>query len=456
MQSSRPGGESNPDKADRYQQLVGRVDAVVARSERLRAVAACGLLRPDADEALDGITSLARELLQVPAAFVAALDRDRDFYKSQQGFAEPLASRREVGGRTFCHYTATLGSVLAIGDTMAGAPWREVPTVESLGVRAYLGVPLRFEGEVVGSLCVIDNRSRQWSPLEVRTLEQLALSAMRELDLRRALDRARHEAAEVRRLLRDREHLLAGAVHDLRIPLQALILSMDLLARDGGSPAKTQLERMGRATSSLTRIVEQLQEAGLPPATSAGAAPSPSGAPAAGHDGEEDSTFDPAPADHAVAEACLIAAPVAEAAGVTLIHDARTRVAVQADLGMLLRALLNLIGNAVKFTPAGGQVRIRCRMLGDERPARVAFVVEDEGPGMSADELAQAFRRGWQGSAGKASGGGSGLGLAIVRSIANRFGGTVALHSVPGEGTTATLELPVAGPAEPAACPSAG
>jgi PAS domain S-box-containing protein len=174
--------------------------AAVSDPDRLAAVRATGLLDAPVT-AFDRLTRLAARLLRAPAAFVSLVDADRDVYVSAFGFDEPLASSRELTGETFCHYTVAGGSAespLVIGDTAAHHVYRDVPTVRSLGVAAYVGVPLVVGGHPVGALCVIDTAPRDWTPEEVEVLGELADSGRRELELRAALGDARR-AEDARR-----------------------------------------------------------------------------------------------------------------------------------------------------------------------------------------------------------------------------------------------------------------
>lgn len=162
--------------------------AIVADPRRLESVRATGLLDTPPEEAFDAQTRIAARLMGVPATFISLVDADRDFYKSCFGFAEPLSITRELHGRTFCHYALVSEGPLVIDDTLANPVFRDVPTVTSLGVRAYLGVPMRTrEGFAVGSFCAIDFAPRAWSAEDVELLTTLAAAAMREVELRIAL-----------------------------------------------------------------------------------------------------------------------------------------------------------------------------------------------------------------------------------------------------------------------------
>jgi CheY-like chemotaxis protein len=124
--------------------------------------------------------------------------------------------------------------------------------------------------------------------------------------------------------------------------------------------------------------------------------------------------------------------------------------ALRGDAGKLRQVLINLVGNAVKFT-AAGVVRVELRCEGSER---IAFAVSDTGPGILPAEAAALFTHFGQGSAGRRAGG-SGLGLAISQGHVRLMGGSIAVESSPGRGTTLRFSLPFTA-SEPAASSAPG
>ncbi|MFA4931961.1 MAG: CHASE domain-containing protein [Caldisericia bacterium] len=124
---------------------------------------------------------------------------------------------------------------------------------------------------------------------------------------------------------------------------------------------------------------------------------------------------------------------------------------VTADEGKLLQVLINLLGNAVKFTQAGEiALRARAEVVEEQweggKSLRLVVEVEDSGPGISDEEIGMLFTVFWQGKAG-AKAGGTGLGLAISRKFAELMGGTLTVTSQVGKGSCFRVEIPVA-PAE--------
>jgi len=144
-----------------------------------------------------------------------------------------------------------------------------------------------------------------------------------------------------------------------------------------------------------------------------------------------------------VLEALEAGARRAQGAGVTVRADALEPAVVLGDAGALRRAVLNLVDNAVKYTPAGGKVEIS--LLVAEGEARI--VVRDTGIGIDPADAARIFDPFVRLDAARTrDAGGSGLGLALVRAIVEAHGGTITVDSTPGAGSRFTVRLPLAPP----------
>jgi len=115
---------------------------------------------------------------------------------------------------------------------------------------------------------------------------------------------------------------------------------------------------------------------------------------------------------------------------------------VHADPERVTQLLSNLVGNALKFTPAGGRVEVHVEPMGNR--AGVIVSVADTGAGISADQLPHVFDRFYQVSGRKGGRHGAGLGLTIARGIVEAHGGTISIESAPGRGTTVRFTLPAA------------
>jgi two-component system sensor histidine kinase KdpD len=127
----------------------------------------------------------------------------------------------------------------------------------------------------------------------------------------------------------------------------------------------------------------------------------------------------------------------------------------QGDADRLLQALLNLVGNAFKFSPPGSRVRVCASVDSEEGHRSLRVTVDDQGPGVPEalrDTLFEPFRQGEVGDAR-----GAGLGLAIVRGIVAAHGGSVGAADTPGGGARFVVSLPLGPmPLDPVANPGAG
>ncbi|HEY8835874.1 MAG TPA: GAF domain-containing sensor histidine kinase [Chthoniobacterales bacterium] len=389
--------------------------SAIADRQRLEAVLQTGLLDTPPEESFDRLTRLAAKLIGVPSTFISLVDQARDFYKSCVGFGEPLNTTRQLEGRTFCHHAIVSSAPLVINDTMADPVFREIPTVQSLGVRAYVGIPLiTDDGHAIGSFCAIDFAPRAWSALEIEILTELAASAMREIKLRCAV-RAAQDA------VRSREEVLAVVAHDLRTPLNFIKMSAQLVAEAPEAKENTNLlARVQGAVDLMGLLIEDLLEVAKIEAGRMSIHPKPLSA------------------QTLIDDAIQMSGPLALRHQMRLVAECEPGLPpVLADYERILRVLSNLIVNAVKFSDASSEVRVTAA----RGEGTVRFSVIDSGPGIPPKDLERIFDRFWQ--ADSADRRGAGLGLAIVKAIVTAHGGTIGVTSTVGAGSDFYFDLPV-------------
>jgi signal transduction histidine kinase len=448
-----------------------RREAVRQDPARLAAVRATGLMDTEVEEVFDRLTRLGVRLLKIPAAFISLVDSNRDFYKSACGFGEPLASTRELAGLTFCHYTVQGDTPLVIPDTAADPVYSQVPTVKTLGVAAYVGVPLVIGGHSVGALCAIDVKPHAWTADEVETLVELAASAQREIELRGALaegaaslarlEGQRVELERANQILQEQAvelemqseelqmtaaHLeqrteeaeganhaktqfLSMMSHELRTPLNAITGYAQLINMGVRGPVTAEqrdfLDRIERASRHLQTLIGDILEF------------------ARFYVGKVQFELERLPVSAVIEESVELLAPQISERGIEFSHETGDAcdVYVRADRSRVRQILVNLLGNAIKFTPDSGRVWLSCGRLGVE----MHLDVSDTGRGIPADKLAAVFEPFVQvDRAGVAPAmQGVGLGLAICRELARGMGGDVRVASEEGKGSTFTLVLPM-------------
>ncbi|MCY1061214.1 AAA family ATPase [Nannocystis sp. SCPEA4] len=320
------------------------------------------------------------------------------------------------------------GRPLVVDDAAEDVRFAGDPYIQRVHPRSLLAAPLVHGGERLGVLYLENNLvGGAFSPERSETLRLLAVQAAIAID--RALLFARLE--EARRAAESaseaKSRFLANMSHELRTPLNAILGYGEMLAEEAAErgyetllPDLGKIQRAGGHLLAIVRDILDLTkiEAGrLEPAREA---------------------IDVAAL---LADVVTIAAPDLAHAGNQLVRD------WPADLGVILgdptlvrQILVNLLGNAAKFTSAG---RVTLSAARDERAVR--FVVADTGIGMTAEELATAFEPFVQVDASSTRRfGGVGLGLTICRRLAEVMGGALTATSEPGRGSVFTLELPLA------------
>jgi heavy metal sensor kinase len=134
----------------------------------------------------------------------------------------------------------------------------------------------------------------------------------------------------------------------------------------------------------------------------------------------------------------------AEARGVALEYIGADGAPIDGDEDWLRRAIGNLLDNAVRYSEEGGHVRVSTKRVRVDGSSAVQIEVEDDGPGIAADDLPKLFERFFRADRARArgSGGGTGLGLPITKAIVEAHGGSIEMRSQPGRGTRVWLTLP--------------
>jgi len=229
--------------------------------------------------------------------------------------------------------------------------------------------------------------------------------------------------AEAEEKLQRQEEFFQMAVHDLRSPLSAIVVYAELLMnRVMGDLDNRQLEPIRTIHRNCNNLIRMAEDVLASAKVRAGAV-----AP----------RFESGDVTEIVREAIRSLQGLADAKNVHIsLLQPEIELRRPLDSDSLTRAFSNVLGNAIKFSPHGGEIRIR--LESDDTEIRVAFT--DEGPGISPDkrdEIFQKFRRGDAGSVG-----GHGLGLSIAQYFIDLHGGRILVDGIRGRGSTFLVGLP--------------
>ncbi|WP_327591892.1 SpoIIE family protein phosphatase [Streptomyces chartreusis] len=315
---------------------------------------------------------------------------------------------------------ATLPATVLTGGNTAGrhtaASW--------LPVEEALALPLEFAGQMGGVLVVGVNPCFPPAGTYRDFLEVLAAAVAGALTAALAHDEQRRRAEALAELDRAKTTFFANVSHELRTPLTLLLGPLQQALADEARPERReQLELAERGALRLLKQVNTLLDV-----AKAGA-------------GQIRPTLEPVDLAGATAELAGVFRSAFEAAGLTLDVDCPPLPnPVALDREMWEKVILNLLSNALKFTFTGG-ARVRVASAGD----RARLTVTDTGTGIPESELPRLFERFYRVRGARSrSHEGSGLGLVLVKDLVEAHDGVVGVDSVPGQGTTVTVDLPFA------------
>jgi signal transduction histidine kinase len=295
--------------------------------------------------------------------------------------------------------------------------WEELADMQT-----YLATPLVHGGETVGSLALHFKEAGALGASDRTFTLLLAQAAAVALHRARTYDAELDKRRRAELLAQARDDVLGVVAHDLRNPLNLIQMTVELIIEEE-LPVERRREMLGialRAAKQMNRLIEDLL-------------------------------------DHVRLQAGRLSLDVEEVSVVTIIKDAEETfrplanrrhvhfettaqdgISVRADRTRVSQIVGNLIGNAIKFTPEQGIVKLRATP--DDK--RVVFQVVDDGPGIPPDNISRLFDNFWQ--ARKSDRRGVGLGLAIAKELVEAHGGKIWVESTLDHGSTFSFSLPAA------------
>lgn len=271
-------------------------------------------------------------------------------------------------------------------------------------------------GRAVGVLTLVSTGSgREYGPDDLALAEELARRATLAIENARLF----HDAQQASRA---RDEVLAIVAHDLRNPLNTIHLATSLLLETVPEGMhRKHLAIVSRSVDRMNRLIQDLLEVTRL------------------ESGKLSLELGVEPVAPLLSEAETMLCPLAAASSIQL------EIATQDDLppvvmdpARILQVISNLVGNAIKFTPQNGVIRLACEAI----DGQVRFSISDTGRGIPPEQLPHIFSRFWQ--ANRSDRRGIGLGLSIARGLVEAHGGSIWVESGIGTGTTFHFTLPMA------------
>jgi signal transduction histidine kinase len=415
--------ESRASEAERWRDTLGRRADLLEAANRCARALSSSL---DLDQAFDAFIREVRGLVPFDRiAIVLSEDGTAQVMAVAGAGADdvlPPGSGRPIQGSLLEELLSTNRSIYR--RDMRDADYPEEEYFLGLGLRCRLATPLLQGPRAIGMLSLLRREPDSFSAEEselVGLLGRLVASAVQNI---RAYEAERRTVEELRRLSALRADFVSLVSHELRTPMAAVIGASRTLQQRWRELSPDQRESfLDLIAGETTRLAELIRDVLDTSRIEAG-------------------TFSFRFGDVDLGQLVRDAVATAQLGQdeVRLLADVRGPLPeIRGDAERLRQVLTNLIENAIKYSPAGGEVEVRAYQ--ENGLARID--VRDHGPGIAKEDQKLIFEKFGRITGPDASRPGTGLGLFIARSIAEAHGGGIEVHSAPNQGATFTLELPL-------------
>jgi signal transduction histidine kinase len=416
-------------RAAELERLNEQLTQLAARATRLQEVTAALSQAPSLEDVTGVVLGTGLAVVEASRGILVCTERDRLRVLGSRGFSPDIDARIHALGRD---------TDLAVVEAVRTAapiwietpeeyreryPWDFALLSPPSEVQALCAMPLIHGGETVGALALGFAHPRAFGITDRAFTLLLAQATAAALHRAWSYDAERQGRHDAELLARAREEVLAVVAHDLRNPLNLISGTTQLLLEEE-LPAVRRTSLLGittRAVHQMNRLIGDLLDTVRLQA------------------GRLSLDVEEVSVDEIVRQAEETFRPIADERGIHLeIVAPDTSTALRADPLRVSQIVGNLVGNALKFTPAQGRVTLHAAPNGED----VVFRVVDSGPGIPPAHVDHLFDRFWQ--ARQSDRRGAGLGLAIAKGLVEAHGGRIWVESTLGAGTTFSFTVPAA------------
>ena len=395
----------------------------INRVEKLKSYE---VLNASAEKQFDEIVNMASVVCETPIAFISFLDDEDQWLKAKIGVDIERTARQD----SFCQHTLHRTEILEVEDTTKSDLFKEHPYVlNEPFIRFYAGSPIIDEsGFNLGSVCVMDIKSRKLNDIQRKTLKSLSQQVSTLLSMRKQsieLQLARELAEHNSKLKSD---FLSTMSHEIRTPLNGIISITHLLTAENNTSSryKDYFRNLRFASEGLLNLVNDILDFSKIEA---------------GKIELNYETFNLCSFLEDVGHTFKFKAEENNT-NIKLEWDEKLPNLIKGDKFRLAQVLNNLISNAVKFTEKGTIVLRAGKIHSTEGRVKVLIEVQDSGIGIPEDKLDFVFESFSQASRATSKiYGGTGLGLTITKSLLELFNSKIQVTSKEGEGSCFFFEI---------------
>jgi PAS domain S-box-containing protein len=387
-------------------------------------------------ETLRSALHVAVDHLHLEFAIISRVDRSTDSYRIEVQVSPPdtVSDGQSFPlGDTYCRLTLDHGDVFALADAERDGQG-EHPAFRALHLAAYIGTAIRVNGELYGTVnfSSVHGRDHDFDPSDIEFVRLLAQWAGTFLERQNDLQQLEAARLAAEAANRAKSAFLANMSHEIRTPMSGVIGMTELLLGSHLDDEQRDFaETIQHSANSLLDLINDILDFSKVEA---------------GKLVLDNQAFSPAEVIHDV---ITLLRHAAEQKGLTLqtVSNRELPDEVVGDGGRLRQILINLVGNAIKFTKQGSvTLLVDCQTAGD-RPlhCELFFAISDTGIGMPPAVIDRLFTAFYQGDASiTRQYGGTGLGLSICKRLIDLMGGAISVSSQPGRGSTFRFSLPFA------------
>src|SRR5499426_2128665 len=422
----------------REDELAEALEQQIATSEILRVIASSPT---DIQPVLDAVIESAARLCNATDGLIARVDGDVLLPAVAKYGSMPVPEARRLSYGTPVGRAIIDRETVHVHDLKAEVETEfphSKPRQAISGVRTLLATPLLPQGRPFGAIVMRRMEVRPFSAGQIellRTFADQAVIAIENVRLFQEIQEKSRELETANDRLKELDQLKSDFVsnvsHELRTPLTAIKGAVDLLLREVPGPLNENqthhLSRVRSNTQHLARLINDLLDLSQI------------------EEGKIELDAGRVSLGGLLHEVMETVKPMAAEKPVLLEVDVpEPSVLVWADRDKITQVLMNLIGNAIKFTPSGGRIAVS---TANDRRGWVRVSIRDAGPGIPVSEQEKVFEKFYQVTQdGSPKPKGTGLGLAISKSLVELHGGRIWVESEEGRGSTFSFTLPVSAP----------
>lgn len=385
-------------------------------NQRIETLLGYKVLDTDAEFCYDDLVEIASQICQTPIALVSLVDIDRQWFKARVGL-DAEETPRDIA---FCTHAILQDDVFIVPDATLDKRFADNPLVtEDPKIRFYAGAPLiTHDGFALGTLCVIDREPKELNSGQISALKALARQVISQLELRL-------KTMKPDQLNTGKNKFFSMLSHDLKGPFNSilgfsntLLNKIDTLSKENISKSAECIHHSAeQAYDLLINLLEwsRFQMGGF--------------------------VFKPEKntLKSSLTDVLLTLQNISQTKNIELVNDISDQTIVNADQLMLKSIFLNLIGNAIKFTPHGGLIKV----YSQENNTGVTVCIEDNGVGIPAEKIKDMFElESFYTSAGTKGELGTGLGILLCKDFIEKHQGEIWVESKLGEGSQFYFSLP--------------